>query len=260
MPQGPHVLVAVLVVTIVLALGLIFNRAKTPEHDLCRRAFAIPPEFSLSMRRDAKGTEVRAAARGAPATMLAIAAIVIAAALAVGWALRAQGGHPTAPELPAVGAALSRIVSIQLDGSGELVDVAAAASSACGRAPVDVAAAGRSGCAQRRSRAGRGRTIGRRPAARRRRSWSVPPAGAAAERALVELGRGVDQVATAAARRRRPEGGLTELTTSPTSIHRRRRPTERGVAPVIAASLHCVALRAIVSPALSIELGRRFGG
>jgi hypothetical protein len=48
----------------------------------------IPPEFSLSLRRNAKGTEVRAAARGAPAMVLALATIVIAVAVAVAWMVR----------------------------------------------------------------------------------------------------------------------------------------------------------------------------
>ncbi len=58
----------------------------------------ILPEFSLSVRRNARGTEVRAAARGAPAMVLAIATILIAAALAVGWVRRAYGGAAPVPE------------------------------------------------------------------------------------------------------------------------------------------------------------------
>jgi len=70
-----------------------------------------PPEFSLSVRRNAKGTEVRAAAHGAPAMVLAIATILVAAALAVGWVLRAYGdaAFVRERELPSASAARGRV-------------------------------------------------------------------------------------------------------------------------------------------------------
>jgi hypothetical protein len=52
----------------------------------------IASEFCFSLRRDAKETEVRCAARGASAMVLAIATTLVAVGLAVGWVLHALGG------------------------------------------------------------------------------------------------------------------------------------------------------------------------
>jgi hypothetical protein len=69
-------------------------------HSICvdKNPPETSPEFSFTVRRSAKGTEVRAAAHGAPAVVLAIATILIAAALAVGWVLREYGGSATRVE------------------------------------------------------------------------------------------------------------------------------------------------------------------
>jgi hypothetical protein len=67
-----------------------------------RRAMTkeIPSEFSLQVRRSARRTQLSAAARGAPAMVLAIAVLVLAVALAAYWLRvprRSTGRRPLVP-------------------------------------------------------------------------------------------------------------------------------------------------------------------